>query len=146
MADGATIWGDNVLDPVRAWVVNFFSAADTRGEQAAQQFADCFSEDAHQEGMGAPLNGREEIRKSRLGAWDSVETRKHVLHKVYSLDSTSRDILILGKLESMLKNGKSFEMEFAAQAIFEDATSSSLKCKNYKIWADKRIALEAAKQ
>jgi hypothetical protein len=54
---------------------------------------------------------------------------------VYSLGKDDGDILILGKLESALKNGRSLEMEFAAQAIFETTTTDQLKAISYRIWA-----------
>lgn len=101
-----------------------------------------------------------DIYRSRLGAWDEVEFRKHILYQVYSMGPRGVDLLVLGKLESTLKNGRSFEMEFAAQVIFADATSDRPEAISYKVWAvsiksalltaltwwqDKRVAIEAAK-
>ncbi len=85
--------------------------------------------------LPADLKSISEIYESRIHAWDSVKTRKHVIHKVYSLSRTCDDVVILGLLESELKNGRSFEMEFAAQAIFASTTSDRLEAQDYKIWA-----------
>lgn len=76
------------------------------------------------------------------------------------MDPRGGDLLVLGKLESSLKNGRSFEMEFVAQVIFADADADRPEAISYKVWAvssksviytalmkwqDKRVAIEAAK-
>ena len=85
--------------------------------------------------LPADLKSISEIHESRIHAWDSVKTRKHVLHKVYSLGRACDDVVILGSLQSELKNGRSFEMEFAARAIFARTNSDRLEARDYKIWA-----------
>ena len=43
--------------------------------------------------------------------------------------------MVLGKLESTLKNGRSFEMEYAAQVLFVDSKAEKPKVSHYKVWA-----------
>jgi hypothetical protein len=156
------VWAENIPNNLKSWVTDFFSAADEKGEESACKFSECFAEDGNMEGMTGLLPGRKgmlrigtagfhargevlafsadkgprtAIHGSRLRAWDAVETRKHILYKVYSLGQAPCEILILGKLESSLKNGKSFEMEFAAQAVFQTPVGDRPKAASYRIWA-----------
>ena len=75
------------------------------------------------------------IYESRLKAWDTVMSRKHTVFKVYTIKKDFSDIVILGKLDSTMKNEKSFEMEFAAQVVFANPESKSPVTTSYKIWA-----------
>ena len=75
------------------------------------------------------------IYESRLKAWDAVMSRKHTVFKVYIIKKDFSDILILGKLDSTMKNEKSFEMEFAAQVLFANPKSKNPVTTSYKIWA-----------
>lgn len=43
--------------------------------------------------------------------------------------------MVLGKLDSTLSNGRTVEMEFAAQVLFQEAQGEPLKARHYKVWA-----------
>ena len=75
-----------------------------------------------------------------MGVWDTVQSRKHVVSKVYTLKKDFSEIMILGNLESTMKNGQSFEMEFTAQTIFHGVTSDKPKAIHYCVWAVRRPA------
>lgn len=75
------------------------------------------------------------IYESRLQAWNTVKSRNHTIHKVYTNKTDASDMLILGSLASTLTNGRSFDMEFAAQALFHDTASDPVEAKSYKVWA-----------
>jgi hypothetical protein len=64
-----------------------------------------------------------------------VVSRRHILNKVYNIKKDFSDIVVLGKLESTLKNGNSFEMHFAAQIIFSTPFGAELKAASYYVWA-----------
>ena len=64
-----------------------------------------------------------------------MKSRKHTIFKVYSLGGDSQDILILGKLESTHTDGKSFEMDFAAQAVFAKSSGDRPEAESYRVWA-----------
>ena len=85
--------------------------------------------------LSTDYNLKSAIYESRLQAWDTVASRTHTIQKVYTNKKDASDILILGVLESTLNNGRSFEMEFAAQALFEDTTSDPVEATHYKVWA-----------
>ena len=70
-----------------------------------------------------------------MQAWNTVKSGAHTIHKVYTNQQDASDIMILGTLKSTLSNGRSFEMEFAAQALFRDTTSRPVEAEHYKIWA-----------
>ena len=81
------------------------------------------------------LTSTSAIYESRLKAWDTVEKRKHTIFKVYTNKKDFSDVLLLGKLDSTMKNGRSFEMEFAAQILFEGSNSDNPKATDYTVWA-----------
>lgn len=58
MAHDSIIWADSVSEPVKTWVVEFFTTADTPGDDSAKRFADLFHQKARMEAMGGPLSGR----------------------------------------------------------------------------------------
>lgn len=64
-----------------------------------------------------------------------MESRKHILYKVYNIKKDFSDIVVVGKLESTLKNGNSFEMHFAAQIIFSTSFGTERKATSYYVWA-----------
>ncbi|KAJ9660315.1 hypothetical protein H2198_002623 [Neophaeococcomyces mojaviensis] len=157
MSSNNVIWPDaTVPNAVKKWVIDFFAIADSKEEDSARKFAGFFHVDGVMVGMTGPLQGREgaanpntglnfmlstdpstelAIYESRLQAWNTVKSRTHTIQKVYTNKKDASDILILGVLYSTLNNGRSFEMEFAAQALFEDTTSDPVEATHYKVWA-----------
>lgn len=160
MDSDSVIWPDDTApEGVQTWVSEFFATADTEGEDSARRFAEFFQDDAIMIGMTDPIHGKQgltshstrstaslvvltdssaeliAIYEARLKAWDTVKTRKHTLFKVYTIKKDFSDILILGKLDSTMKNERSFEMEFVAQVLFAHPQSEKPVALNYKVWA-----------
>lgn len=52
-------WADGIPDTIRTRVLDFFSSADTKGEEAAKRFSEFFHEKGQMHGMGAPIHSRE---------------------------------------------------------------------------------------
>lgn len=52
-------WADGIPDTIRTSLLDFFSSADTKGEEAAKSFSEFFHERAQMHGMGAPIGSRE---------------------------------------------------------------------------------------
>ncbi len=58
MAESTIIWADAIPDHIKSWVIEFFSAADGKGEEATQKFADSFSENGTMKGLTGSIHGR----------------------------------------------------------------------------------------
>ena len=75
-----------------------------------------------------------EIAESRSNAWKAYASRKHVAKKVY-VHNDAGDILLIGNLESELKNGKKITNDFIANIVLDLSKSSKPKFKAYKAWS-----------
>jgi hypothetical protein len=76
-----------------------------------------------------------EIRKSRENAWTVIKSRRHEVLKVYVDDSKGSDLLLIGKVDMKLGNGKGVSGEFIARIVVSGATTSQPKMKLYQVWA-----------
>jgi hypothetical protein len=74
---------------------------------------------------------------SRAAAWTQIASRKHVIQKVYtgSIDEAGGDVVMLGKLDLVLKSGTVLGMEFVARMVVDDALSAEPKVILYQVWA-----------
>ncbi len=58
MAYDPITWADGVPEDIKTWVVEFFSTADTPGDDSAKRFSEFFHQDARMEAMSGTLSGR----------------------------------------------------------------------------------------
>lgn len=67
----------------------------------------------------APIDS---IASSRLKAWDTIDSQKHRLLKVFLNDADGLDLLVVGKADAVLKNSERLSRQVIARAvvIFED--------------------------
>lgn len=56
-----------------------------------------------------------EIAKFRAGVWDSFAYRHHHLFKVYTNDTKGLDLIVVGGLIAVLKNGQETFHQFVAR-------------------------------
>jgi hypothetical protein len=60
MTSDSIKWPDCDITPVlKKWVTEYFATADSRGDEAAERFADFFDEDALMVGLGEPIHGKQ---------------------------------------------------------------------------------------
>ena len=57
-ASTAIVWADGAPEPVKNWVIEFYSTADSQTGDFAERFADLFDDDATVMGMGEPVHGK----------------------------------------------------------------------------------------
>jgi hypothetical protein len=81
------------------------------------------------------LNDYLAIAKSREHAWDIVTARKHEVTKVYAHDAAGTDLLLLGKMEAIVKSGKKAEIQFSGRVVVNE-TPAGARMKSYQVWAD----------
>lgn len=67
----------------------------------------------------APIDS---IASSRLKAWDTIDSQKHRLLKVFLNDADGLDLLVVGEADAVLKNSERLSRQVIARAvvIFED--------------------------
>lgn len=76
-----------------------------------------------------------EIRRCRDQAWNLVTHRRHEVKRVYVHDSQVFDLLLIGSLEMLLKNGKHIRSEFTGRVLFTEIETKSLRILLYQVWA-----------
>ena len=60
MTSDSIKWPDcDVTPALKKWVTEYFATADSRGDEAAERFADFFDEDALMVGLGGPIHGKQ---------------------------------------------------------------------------------------
>ena len=70
----------------------------------------------------------------RRNAWDRVDYREHHVLRVYTLDPSCRDILLLCQsINSM--GGESVLFDFTCRVVFDDPAAVSPKLKLAQTWA-----------
>jgi hypothetical protein len=84
-----------------------------------------------------------EIRRSRDHAWDHIKSRHHEIVKIYVCNEACDDLMLIGKLEMGLRNGKDVVGEFIARVVVKGADSSSPMIKSYTVWADSAPLVKA---
>jgi hypothetical protein len=68
------VWAENIPENLKAWVVGFFSAADSKEDEFARKFSDLFAENATMEGMSGPIHGQKgEYYTGSIGPSGNVE-------------------------------------------------------------------------
>lgn len=76
-----------------------------------------------------------EIVQTRQNAWEVIDQRRHHISRVYIRDAESRDLLLLGELDAVLRNGKHMHQEFCAWAVVDERSSvDSPKLSSYQVW------------
>lgn len=74
-----------------------------------------------------------EISNSRKAAWDVLQARKHYVVRVYTQEKTAKDLLIIGELDTVDKQGANGHTDFCARCVVvnsEDGPKLSL----YTVW------------
>jgi len=85
--------------------------------------------------VGVKLNIVTEIRRSRDNAWAVVQSRKHIILKVYISSIEANDILFIGNVTMDLRNGQSPSGEFTGRLTISGADTAAPKLKSYQVWA-----------
>jgi len=63
----------------------------------------------------------------RDNVWGTVESRKHHITKVYASDGEGRDLLMLGEINSQLKDGSKTTVGFAARLVLDRTAGVKVK-------------------
>jgi len=129
---------------VKLLIDKFYNALDNPGPEAGSILADeIFADDGKAQFGPQSFEGREQIRKSRDGAWTAFSSRKHILLKVYSCNENADDLLCISHAGMELKNGQAVSQDFTCRFQIADPQGESPKIQSYNIWADFAPVLNA---
>ncbi|KAI9050019.1 hypothetical protein LZ554_006164 [Drepanopeziza brunnea f. sp. 'monogermtubi'] len=109
--------GDNTIDDgIKAFLADFYRISDTpdaHDPYAAQFAAAATLVMASRRGVG-----REEILAIRKGMWAAVASRLHTPVRVYPFGKRDggQELMLFGRVEYVLKDGRGAEVEWAARA------------------------------
>uniref|UniRef100_A0A8H7N0F5 SnoaL-like domain-containing protein n=1 Tax=Bionectria ochroleuca TaxID=29856 RepID=A0A8H7N0F5_BIOOC len=129
--------GLNIPVEVKSLIERFFETVDTNRDDAGDILADeLFAEDGVAYFGAHPFRGIEEIRKSRIHAWDTIETRQHKILRVYTRAPDCNDLLFVAHVAMGLKNGKNVDGEFVGRFTISNREPKGPKLSLYQVWGD----------
>jgi hypothetical protein len=108
----------SVKPEVRRLLAHFYHLLDIPDPGIGHRFAEeVFTPDGVMFGMGPGFQGQAEIRKARENAWTDYVSRRHEVLRVYAHDGLGLDLLVIGRVEMGLRNGKTVREEFVARFV-----------------------------
>ncbi|KAK5192764.1 hypothetical protein LTR99_010359 [Exophiala xenobiotica] len=108
----------SVKPEVRRLLAHFYHLLDIPDPRIGHRFAEeVFTPDGVMFGMGPGFQGHAEIRKARENAWTDYVARRHEMLRVYAHDGLGLDLLVIGRVEMGLRNGKIVREEFVARFV-----------------------------
>ncbi|KAK5156784.1 hypothetical protein LTS14_004997 [Recurvomyces mirabilis] len=125
-------WMNPVPSAVKNLITNFFRIGDKPDPDAGNLWADeVFAAD------GRLVVGENEI-VGEQGAWAAIESRRHVVQRVYAGGSDAEDLMLHGVLTQTIRgNGREVQIPFAARMVLQPGSrqTSSPKIQLYQAWA-----------
>jgi hypothetical protein len=81
------------------------------------------------------LNVNLELRRSRDHVWTVVKSRRHELAKVYVCNDQADDLLLIGKVDMVFRNGREVSEEFVGRVVVTEGNTESARVKLYQVWS-----------
>jgi len=123
---------------------DFFVIMDKNTPDAGPRLAaEVFTPDATFILSGGTYVGTEEIKISRIKAWEIVAARDHKIRRVYTQGDDASDLLMIGRAKMTLNNAKYIEGDFIARAIYENFDTPDIKMKYFQVWGDSGPVIRA---
>lgn len=145
-----TVWPTSVeLDPsIKDLIGLFYALADDKSSDAGPRMArEVFSKDAFMGAATGGFNGSEEISRSRDNAWKTVSSRRHSVFKVFVNDAAGHELVVLGKLNQVMINGKELVLPFTGHLVVdaESHAAGTPRLKHMQAYADTAPVVAALK-
>ena len=151
---------DGLPDNIQRLVNELFTALDTPGEVGASRLSGLFCEEGKAIVPLGTLTGAKgrypsitllvaqsekivseeaadnmsEIYQRRVGAWESVEYRRHIVSRVYSNSDGCEDLILIGELHQRVKGSEMEKEEWAARIMLDMGVPSQPKVSLYQVW------------
>lgn len=121
------------LDPrIVPFFERFYTVSDS--PTAHTEYADSFVPDADFVMGIKTTSGYDGILELRKGLWTGpIVRRKHHLYKIFPFGPDSLEVMVYGKVEYGLKNGKEIEVQWAGRAVLEDY-QGGLRFRHYQVY------------
>ncbi|KAI1623306.1 hypothetical protein EDD37DRAFT_634328 [Exophiala viscosa] len=152
-----TAWPTSVAvkPEVQRLLALFYSLLDIPDTSVGHRFAEeVFAKDGVMFGMGPGFDGEAEIRKSREYAWIDYTSRRHEMLRVYAHDALGLDLLVIGRVEMGVRNGRTVNEEFVARFVVDEATLESkspngddgVRLKFSRVWSNMEPIMAAMRE
>ena len=114
----------------------FYEVSDTNSESAHEEYARSLTKDATLIMGIKEAKGYENILEFRKGLWTGpVKTRLHTLEKIFPFGDQSDEVMLYGRVDYVLKNGKDVTVNWAGRALMvQEEGGGGLKMKFYQVY------------
>lgn len=136
----------SAIDPkVVDFYANFYRVSDDPSEEAHIEYAEAITKDGSLIMGTKKATGYDDILALRKGLWSGpVKTRKHYLKQIFPFGENSNNVMLHGKVDYGLKNGKDVTVEWAARGELVEE-GGKLKMKEYQVYLDSAPVANAVK-
>ncbi len=112
----------------------FYAVSDDPSDDAHEQYARSLTDDATLIMGIKEAQGYDSILEFRKGLWSGpVKKRLHTLEKIFPFGDMSDEVMLYGKVDYELKNGKDVTVKWAGRALLVEE-SGKLKMKFYQVY------------
>lgn len=121
------------LDPrIVPFFERFYAVSDS--PTAHTEYVDSFIPDADFVMGSKTTRGYDGILDLRKSLWSGpIVRRKHHLYKIFPFGPDSLEVMVYGKVEYGLKNGKEIEVQWAGRAVLEEY-QGGLRFRHYQVY------------
>jgi len=134
------------LDPrIPAFFTNFYAVSDDPSSEAHRAYAGALTRTATLVMGSRTVSGYDDIYQLRVSLWSGpVVKRKHTLYKIFPFGKDSNEVMLYGKVEYALKNGKDVTVDWAGRALMVEE-EGELKMSLYQVYLDSAVVANAMK-
>ena len=112
----------------------FYEVSDTNSEDAHEEYARSLTDDATLIMGIKEAKGYDNILEFRKGLWTGpVKKRLHTLEKIFPFGDKADEVMLYGKVDYGLKNGKDITVQWAGRALLVEE-GGKLKMKFYQVY------------
>ncbi|KAH8894524.1 hypothetical protein GQ53DRAFT_744692 [Thozetella sp. PMI_491] len=130
----------SALDPaVRAHIESFYRAADR--EDGTGDWANHFSPDAIAKKSPDEVKGREALKSWIASSWSNIESREHIVYRVFPFGDGTDEVMLHGCTKQNLKDGNKRVFTWAARLRFVK-TDTGVLIHRYTVIVDPTVPSE----
>ncbi|KAH8695283.1 hypothetical protein BGW36DRAFT_360987 [Talaromyces proteolyticus] len=125
-----------VPQPVKDLIAKFMEVGDTKSDEAGHQLGyEVFVPNGKIKVNKRVIDGAEAIAATHRDQMASIKGRRHQVHKVYTCNEATDDLILIGSVERYLHDGRTLETDFAARLVIENASSENPQLSLFNAWS-----------
>ncbi|KAL4967092.1 uncharacterized protein BDV14DRAFT_198189 [Aspergillus stella-maris] len=101
---------------VKAHILSFYKAAD--GEHTAGDWAKHFTQDGIAKKSPDEVKGRESLQAWITSSWATVESREHIVHRVFPFEDGQNEVMLHGSTNMTLRDGSKKQLIWSGRLQF----------------------------